>query len=130
MIIKKIKTFHERDLQNLFYSVGWKSAENPGLLKKAFEKSSHVISAWEDDVLAGIIRSMDDGYWSANIDCLVVHKDYQKKGIATQMLLELLNDLSEIQYINICPDDKELINFYLKFGFTVKEGFYIQKINF
>ena len=129
MQIKKSKVFGNKDLQELFSSVNWKSAETPEKLVNAFKNSSNVISAWENDSLVGIIRSMDDGCWSANIDCLVVHKDYQKKGIAKQLLSELLKDLKTIEYINVCPDDKSMYEFYSKFGFKFIDGCYLQKVN-
>ena len=129
MQVKKIKTFKKNDLQELFASVQWKSAKEPQRLVEAFEKASHVVSVWEGEKLVGLVRSMDDGCWSANIDCLVVHKDFQKKGIGTQLLLELLKDLSKVQYINVCPDDKEILSFYEGFGFKVVDGMYLQKIN-
>ena len=129
MQIKRIKDFNEENLQELFSSVDWKSAENPQKLVNAFKNSSNVISAWEDDHLIGIIRSMDDGCWSANIDCLIVHKDFQGKGIASKLITELLEDLKNIEYINVCPDDKTMDSFYLKFGFNIVDGYYLQKIN-
>ncbi|MCR4948612.1 MAG: GNAT family N-acetyltransferase [Treponema sp.] len=129
MQLKRIKTYSERDLKDLFSSIGWKSAKEPQILVQAFNNASHVVSAWEDDKLIGIIRSMDDGCWSANIDCLVVHKDFQNKGIASTLITEILKNLSNIKYINICPDNKNLIVFYEKFGFKIIEGCYLQKTN-
>lgn len=129
MHIKTTKIFDNKDLQELFSSVNWKSAATPEKLVKAFKNSSNVISAWEDNSLVGIIRSMDDGCWSANIDCLVVHKDYQKRGIAKQLLSELLKVLKTIEYINVCPDDKSMNDFYSKFGFKLIDGCYLQKVN-
>lgn len=129
MQIKKIKIFDEKDLKELFSSVNWKSSKEPERLVKAFKNSSHVISAWEKEKLIGIIRSMDDDCWSANIDCLLVHKDYQKKGLGIKLLLELEKDLNHIQYINVCPDDKNMLEFYEKAGFRIIEGMYLQKVN-
>ena len=42
---------------------------------------------------------------------------------------ELLEDLKNIEYINVCPDDKEMENFYFDFGFKLVQGCYLQKIN-
>lgn len=127
MDVKRIKAFKAQDLKELFASVNWKSAGNPQKLVLAFENSSHVISLWDGETLAGIIRSMDDGCWSANIDCLVVHKNYQNQGLAKLLLGELLKDLQGIQYINVCPDDKSMMPFYESFGFKLIEGCYMQK---
>ena len=72
---------------------------------------------------------MDDGCWSANIDCLLVHKEFQGRGVAKKLMEELLEDLKNIEYINVCPDDKEMENFYFDFGFKLVQGCYLQKIN-
>ena len=66
------KTFDFSQLKELFESVGWESANDPKSLILGLLFSSNVISCWHEDKLVGIIRSMDDGYWSANIDCLLV----------------------------------------------------------
>lgn len=129
MQIKRTKDFTEENLQELFSSVNWKSAENPQKLVIALKNSTNVISAWENDQLIGIIRSMDDGCWSANIDCLVVHKEFQGKGIASKLITELLDNLNNVEYINVCPDDKTMNNFYLQFGFNIVDGYYLQKVN-
>ncbi len=129
MKIIRYNFFTLHDLKELFSSVGWKSAEAPEMLQKAFISASHVVSAWNNETLVGIIHSMDDGIWCANIDCLVVHKKYQGRGISKLLLSELLKDLKNVRYINVCPD--ELISFYIykPFGFKLIQGCYIQKIN-
>lgn len=129
MEIKRIKTFLASDLKELFSSVGWASSANPQKLVRAFQGSSNVVSAWEGQKLVGLIRSMDDGCWSANIDCLLVHKDFQGKGLAKILMEELLGDLKNIEYINVCPDDRAMENFYFDFGFKLVQGCYLQKIN-
>lgn len=129
IVIKRIKEFDEQCLKDLFSSVNWDSAENPGKLKIAFNNSSNVISAWKENKLVGIVRSMDDGCWSANIDCLIVHKNFHGMGIAKLLLSEILDDLKNIKYINVCPDEQDLEQFYSQFGFKIVKGFYLQKVN-
>ena len=90
MKIIRYNFFTLHDLKELFPSVGWKSAEDPEMLQKAFTSASHVVSAWNNETLVGIIRSMDDGIWSANINCLVVHKNYQGRGRSNLLLSEML----------------------------------------
>ena len=72
---------------------------------------------------------MDDGYWSANIDCLIVHKDYQGKGIGKKLLEVLLEEIKDIKYINVAPDNRKQIKFYRKAGFSFIKGGYLQKRN-
>jgi len=126
---KRNKYYSLKELEELFSSVNWKSAEKPEMLQKAFLNSSHVIGAFYGNTLLGIIRSMDDFCWSANIDCLIVNPTYQKIGIGSKLLEELLFDLKEVHYINVCPDSKEMVHFYNKFGFKTINGLYMQKEN-
>ena len=123
------KNFDLVQLRELFSSVGWESAKDPQTLVLAFLFSSTVISCWHDNKLVGIIRSMDDGYWSANIDCLIVHKDYQGKGIGKKLLEVLLDKLKNVKYINVAPDSRKQIRFYKKAGFLLIKGCYLQKRN-
>lgn len=127
---RRNKLYSVKDLEELFSSVNLKSTEKPEILQKAFIKSSHVIGAFYGNTLLGIIRSMDDSYWSANIDCLIVNPTYQKIGIGSKLLEELLNDLKEIRYINVYPVSIEMIHFYNKFGFKTINSLYMQKENY
>lgn len=117
-------------IEELFSSVGWDITEDSEkLFETIVNKSSHNRFAFADDKLVGYIRSMDDGYWQANIDCLIVHKDYQNMGIGTQLMNTLLKDLENIKYINVCPNDKNMKKFYQKFGFKSIGGIFLQKEN-
>ena len=127
--ISNQKTFDFSQLKELFESVGWESANDPKSLILGLLFSSNVISCWHEYKLVGIIRSMDDGYWSANIDCILVHKDYQGKGIGRKLLEVLLALLKDVKYINVAPDSRKQIKFYKKAGFTLIKGCYLQKRN-
>lgn len=126
--IKRIKDFDEIQLKELFDSVNWKSGEHSEILKSAFSQSSNVVSLWQDNKLVGIIRAVGDDCWSTNIDCLIVHKDFQNKGLSKILLDTLINDLKNVQYINVCPDDEKMKDFYSKFGFKIN-GCYLQRRN-
>lgn len=79
--IIKTKSFATSALAELFRSVGWEENTPPKVLKTAMLNATRVIAAYDGAKLVGLIRSMDDGVWSANIDCLVVHVDYWGNGV-------------------------------------------------
>lgn len=71
--------------------------------------------------LAGLIRGLDDGVWQASIDCLLVDPEYQGQKIASTLLDMLLEDYREFLYVDVVPDEKKNVVFYLKHGFAVME---------
>lgn len=120
--ISSNRMLNETQLFNLFSSVNWDSANDTHRLQEAFLHSSHILTAWDGQKLIGIIRSMDDNVWSATIDCLVVHKDYQREGIGSLLLQKLLKELQHITYISVSPNDSKSNKFYEKFGFQTIPG--------
>ncbi len=114
--------FGAQELKALFASVGWAVDLSPEMLWNAMRNSSHYVTARLDGALVGIVRSMDDGIWSANIDCMVVHSAFQRRGIADAMLKKLLEVLGQIKYISVSPDSAYVLPLYQKNGFALIEG--------
>lgn len=127
--LREIKDFAPSDIAELFHSVSWDIDTPVEVLADAMKKSTNIISAWEGNKLVGLIRSMDDGCWSANIDCLVVHADYQNRGIGTALLTELLRKIDSVITISVSPNEQENNAFYQKFGFEVVAGSSLLQIN-
>ena len=118
---RRCREFTEEQLGWLFRSVGWYSGRFPERLKKAMGNSSRVISAWDGERLVGLIRGLDDGVWQASIACLLVDPEYQGRKIASALLEMLLEDYRELLYVDVVPDEKRNVGFYLKHGFEVME---------
>ena len=114
-----IKQIDIEQIRQLFESVGWYSARYPEKLHNAFLNSSRVITAWNNGVLVGLIRGLDDGGWQATIDCLLVSPSMQGKGIASELLRRLLREYEDFLYIDAVPEDKRNAPFYEKNGFKV-----------
>ncbi len=129
LIIDHDNTYTAKELKELFSTVGWAMDLSEEMLYNAIRNSSHCVSARVDGLLVGISRSMDDNIWSANIDCVVVHKDYQKQGIGKAMLKKLMEDLSHIKYISAMPDSADTSPLYLAVGFSLIEDSRLLQIN-
>ena len=50
------KKFTKEDIQELFLSVGWVSGQYPNRLYKALMGSSTVLTAWNGEHLAGLVK--------------------------------------------------------------------------
>ena len=62
---KDTHDFSAKDLESLFLSVDWSSGHFPEKLQKAMQGFQTVYSAWDGDMLAGMVCAMDDGIMNA-----------------------------------------------------------------
>lgn len=108
------------ELVKLYESVGWKKyAENPEMLMEAYSHSLYSASAFVNKELVGIIRLVGDGCTIAYIQDLLVHPDYQNKGIGTALIQNALEKYQHVNQIVLLTDNQEnTVHFYKKAGFT------------
>ena len=116
------KIFTQEQVQQLFLSVNWVSGNYPKRLYKALMNSSTVLTVWDDDFLVGLIRVLDDTEMLAQIHYVLVHPDYQGKGIASKMLEYIKEKYKGFMYLEVMPEDKKNMSFYRKNGFTLMEN--------
>lgn len=129
ILINNSDTYNKTELKELFSSVGWAQNLSEDQLFTAMSNSSHIVTARDGDKLVGLVRSMDDDIYSANIDCMVVHASYHKKGIAKAMLKALLETISHIEYISVAPDSSATFPLYASCGFKVMEESRLLQLN-
>lgn len=108
------------DLEKLYSSVGWAAyTKNLDVLEQAISHSLHVISAWNEDELVGLIRIIGDGFTIIYIQDILVHPDYQDKKIGTELMTKVLANYPEVrQKVLLTEDAPDVRHFYEKFGFT------------
>ena len=123
MYYKETKDFTPQQLQRLFLSVHWQSGSYPEKLVLAMKNSSHVISAWDNEKLVGLVRSIDDKQTIAFIHYLLVDPNYQGKHIGYNLMQKLLQKYDDILYIKVMPSDPNTISFYEKFGFKQYDNY-------
>ena len=116
------KIFTQAQIQQLFLSVNWVSGNYPERLYKALMNSSTVLTVWDDNKLVGLIRVLDDTEMLAQIHYVLVHPDYQGQGIAGKMLEYIKKKYKDYLYIEVMPEDKNNVPFYVKNGFSVMEN--------
>ena len=129
-INKPIPTRCIDDLKAVFSTNDWPEAEDPRYALYGLRKADFLITAYDDHKLVGFVRASGDNLWCANIDAMCIHKDYQRRGIGSTMLIKLLGELETCQYINVSPNHPSTIPFYEKFGFMkIEEGSLLQIIH-
>ena len=123
IIYKETKIFREEDLQRLFLSVKWESGNYPEKLVNAMKNSTHVISAWHNERLVGLVRELDDQETVALIHYLLVDPQYQGLHIGDSLMKHLMKYLDKLLYVKIMPSDPKTIPFYERYGFKLYENY-------
>lgn len=94
----------------------WSSAEKPDLLYKALTNSDSLITAWDGNRLVGLGNAISDGHLVVYYPHLLVHPDYQGKGIGRMIVDRFQKKYGDFHQQTLTADGKA-IDFYRKCGF-------------
>ena len=122
------KEFSTSDLQQLFQSVNWMSANYPERLKKALDNCETVFTAWDNEQLVGLVNAIDDGELTAYVHYLWVNPVYQGQGIGKTLLDKIKEKYKDYLYIIVIAENEGLIKFYSQNGFQQGNGSYVFEI--
>ena len=116
---KNTKIIDNTQLEKLYNDVQWTAyTDDMALLHKALSQSLKVISAWNGERLIGLIRIVGDGLTIIYIQDLLVLKNYQNQGIATQLMQQILDEFKEVrQKVLLTEEEPGVRHFYQKSGF-------------
>lgn len=109
-----------KEYWDLFQTTGWNLEYNFSMndLAEAIQNSWYAISIYYSNVLIGFGRIIADGVHHALIVDLIIHPDYQGKGLGSELLDRLVNKCKDhnIRDIQLFAA-KGKFEFYEKFGF-------------
>ena len=111
------KEFTAAQLKDLFLSVGWESGKYPDRLQAAMRNCDRVASAWDGDMLAGLMTGISDQVMTAYFHYLLVRPEYQDHGIGKK-LVEIM-----LEHYSGCMK-KVLISYNSQIGFYERCGFH------
>lgn len=120
VIIKEYAVYKEAEILGLYTSLGWTNyTDNPEMLRNAYLNSLKIYGAYVDDKLIGIIRVVGDGYSVIFIQDLLVHPEFQRKGVGTLLLKKVLCEYDSVYQKHLITEDTEkTILFYKSLGFV------------
>lgn len=94
-----------------------------------YSNSNLVISAWNEEILVGISRSLTDFCYVCYLSDLAVKREYQKIGIGKR-LIQITGEQIGEQTTLLLLSAPEAMEYYPKIGFTkVENGFIIHRKN-
>lgn len=108
-----------KQVEKLYNDVEWFAyTKNLEILQQALSHSLEVISAWNGDDLVGLVRAVGDGLTILYIQDILVLKDYQNQGIATQLMEQMIEKYKDVrQKVLLTDDAPDVRKFYEKNGF-------------
>ena len=118
MEIREYRQYDEREILLLYASVGWAAyTDQPETLRRGFENSLLTLAAYEENRLIGILRAVGDGQTIVFVQDLLILPEYQRRGVGTALLRELLARYPQVRQIELTADDSpSLLAFYRKTG--------------
>lgn len=113
------QNINQKQLISLYNSVGWTAyTKNPIELKTAINNSLLTIAAINEDKLVGLIRVVGDGVSIIFIQDLLVLPSYQRQGIGTHLVKQVLARFHAVrQKVLLTIDEPDTRFFYEKCGF-------------
>lgn len=123
MIYIKNTPISVEELTVLYESVQWTGyTDHPGKMEKLLQGSLYYLSAWKDDQLVGLIRTVGDDASILYIQDILVHPDFQRKQIGTTLVQKVLEEFTHIRQIVLLTDNTEKTKaFYTSLGFDSAE---------
>lgn len=118
---KETKSIDDTDLRPLYLSVGWVSyTDEIADLSTLLPNCQLVYSAWDQEQLVGLIRTVGDGLSIQYIQDFLVLPDYQKQGIGTKLFQYVMEKSAHIRQFVLITDgsdeNKKTIEYYKKQG--------------
>ena len=119
MEIRAYTEYNEAEILGLYASVGWTAyTDDPASLRNGFANSLLTLAAYEEAALAGLIRVVGDGHTIVFVQDILVHPQFQRRGIGSALLQAVLNRYAGVRQIELLTDDTpETAAFYRSMGF-------------
>ncbi|MGN1372300.1 MAG: GNAT family N-acetyltransferase [Candidatus Coprovivens sp.] len=125
MITIKENIDNVEEYNYLFDEVGW-GAHDYEISKIALKSNTYSVSVYDNNKIIGYGRIIGDGIIYLHIHDIMVHPNYQNKGIGKQIINKLLEKVNELKKVNPylrvylgTSQGKE--DFYKKCGFITRE---------
>ncbi|MGG3641542.1 GNAT family N-acetyltransferase [Bacillus gobiensis] len=88
------------EMREIFRSVGWTKHTNE-TINQVFEASNVIALVTKNGRMIGFGRAISDGVFNAAIYDVIVHPDFQKRGIAKKIMEFLLDKLSNVSCVHL-----------------------------
>lgn len=109
-------TLSDDEVIGLYDANGWSSAQKPEILMRALRGSHSLVTARHGSKLVGLGNAISDGHLVVYYPHLLVHPDYQRKGIGKGIMNEMKARYGHFHQQQLTADGNA-ITFYESIGF-------------
>lgn len=119
MLIKEYSQIDPDEILSLYSSVGWTAyTDNRDSLLRGIRNSLLTLAAFDKDRLLGLIRCVGDGETIIYVQDILVYPEFQRRGIGSALLRELLGRFPSVRQLVLSTDKEErTMEFYKSMGF-------------
>lgn len=111
----------QAEIYDLYESVGWIAyTKNPDRLWRAFANSQYMTEKNNQGEIVALIRWVTDQATVVLIQDLLVHPDYQRKGLGKKLMQRALAEIKsygQLQIEVLTDDEETTVSFYKSLGF-------------
>ena len=93
-------------------------------IRKMYENSNLIVTAWDNEKLVGVSRSITDWVWSCYLADLAVSSEHKKSGIGKR-LIELTKEKLGEQSMVLLLSVPTAMEYYPKVGFDKEDRSFI-----
>jgi len=98
--------------------------DNPGVIQGMLEHADLLVTAWEDELLVGIARSVTDFEYCCYLSDLAVDRAYQRAGIGRELIHHTRDQLGE-SCIVILLSAPTAVGYYPHLGFAAHDSAWV-----
>ncbi len=98
--------------------------ENPDIIRGMLEHADLLVTAWDEDTLVGVARSVTDFEYCCYLSDLAVDRAYQKSGIGRELIRRTREGLGQ-NCILILLAAPAAVDFYPRLGFTAHDSAWV-----
>ncbi len=116
VLISISDSISEDEVIDIYKANKWSSAEKPVELLAALNNSHTLVTARISGKLVGLGNAISDGHLVVYYPHMLVHPDYQRKGIGRKMM-EAMQSIYGCLHQQMLTADREAVKFYQALGF-------------
>ncbi len=125
VIYKTEKDIDKNQLIELYRENGWEAyLTDTEKLHRAVKNSATVITAWFEEELVGLIRTISDGETITYIQDILLLNKFKRHGIGSKLINMIMENNKDIrQCVLLTDNEKRTVSFYESLGFKQSDKY-------